>query len=182
MVELSVSMVVLLVAVGGFSSAILSSMRLVSSNGETSRSLDVAREVMERLRSVPFEEVFYEFNADRADDPDGAGTAMGDTFMFSVYEEVEEDTDAIDRARDEVARGQMVAQVIFPTVPGAEAILREDQQSDVLGTPMDLNADGMIDANDHSADYIILPVVIQIRWQGALGQRTTTLQAVLRNE
>ena len=45
-----------------------------------------------------------------------------------------------------------------------DGALREDVFMPELGLPMDLNGDGVIDAQNHALDYKVLPVTIQLRW------------------
>jgi hypothetical protein len=59
--------------------------------------------------------------------------------------------------------------------------LREDVTDDALGMPMDLNADGSIDDQDHATDYRLLPVRIRVQWAGSHGAKFLELHAVLRN-
>jgi prepilin-type N-terminal cleavage/methylation domain-containing protein len=58
---------------------------------------------------------------------------------------------------------------------GAEAgvhyTLREDFQDKRMGLPRDLNGDSLIDDCDHSQDYIILPVHVEVVWRGQFGPR-----------
>ena len=58
--------------------------------------------------------------------------------------------------------------------------LREDAADTRFGTPRDLNGDGVSgDALDHSADYRILPVVIEVDWNGASGPAHVEFKTVL---
>jgi hypothetical protein len=49
--------------------------------------------------------------------------------------------------------------------------LREDFVSPRMGLPRDLNGDSLIDDCDHSSDYIILPVHVEVVWRGKFGPR-----------
>jgi len=53
--------------------------------------------------------------------------------------------------------------------------LREDYVDAKLGMPRDLNGDSLIDDLDHSGDYVVLPVHVQIRWRGNFGPRVYDL-------
>jgi hypothetical protein len=48
-----------------------------------------------------------------------------------------------------------------------------------LGLPLDLNADGVIDALDHAADAVLLPVAVEVAWTGASGDRVARFTTVL---
>ena len=45
--------------------------------------------------------------------------------------------------------------------------------------PRDLNGDGAVDGGDHSGDYALLPVSLQLRWKGAMRVRTLEIQTFL---
>ena len=47
---------------------------------------------------------------------------------------------------------------------------------------MDLNADGVIDGDDRSDDFVILPVRIRVRWRGVTGLRFYDVCTVLLRE
>ncbi len=157
LVEIAIVALLLLVAIGSLSSAVVSSIQLSRSNEETAIADDAARQQMAQLRTVAFANIFANFVAapdfdvrgltPRRDDPDGR-----------------------------------VGEIIFPTV-GLE--LREDVVDPDLGLPRDLNGDGYPpvgpspDGADHSGDYIVLPVTIRLEWVGASGNRWTELNALL---
>jgi hypothetical protein len=42
-----------------------------------------------------------------------------------------------------------------------------------------MNADGASDANDHSADYLLLPVLVRVRWRGPAGTTQVELHTWL---
>ena len=64
-------------------------------------------------------------------------------------------------------------EILFPMGGTYGTELRED----VAG--MDLNGDGQIDIEDHSTDYIILPVSVKVEWNGVAGARTLTFHTLL---
>ena len=53
--------------------------------------------------------------------------------------------------------------------------LREDCIDARLGLPRDLNGDSLVDDCDHSEDYIILPVRVEVSWRGRFGARSFSL-------
>ncbi len=69
-----------------------------------------------------------------------------------------------------------VGRVLFPMVGND---LREDVKDARLGMPADLDSDGKIDALPKNLTYRFLPVTIEIRWQGKLGDRVFRLDTVL---
>ena len=48
-----------------------------------------------------------------------------------------------------------------------------------LCMPRDLNGDKVIDGEDHSLDYMVLPVTVSVRWKGKGGVRTFELHTML---
>jgi len=58
-------------------------------------------------------------------------------------------------------------------------ILRENLELPDLGMPRDLTGDFVVDANDHSLDYTILPVAVRLVWDGENGQRQLVLYTLL---
>jgi len=63
--------------------------------------------------------------------------------------------------------------------PGPAWELREDFISADWGMPRDLSGDSVIDAEDHSKDFILLPVTVRVEWQGSFGPRTYEVQTML---
>ncbi|MFI5402085.1 MAG: hypothetical protein ACHQ1G_04040 [Planctomycetota bacterium] len=67
-----------------------------------------------------------------------------------------------------------IGELIFPVAQGAEGLeLREDVAK------RDLNGDGVIDTEDHSNDYVILPVTVKVEWKGTRGTRQIELHSLL---
>jgi len=48
-----------------------------------------------------------------------------------------------------------------------------------LGTPRDLNGDGLVDSVNHAGDYLLLPVSLTLRWKGKTGVRVLEIQTFL---
>jgi type II secretory pathway pseudopilin PulG len=57
--------------------------------------------------------------------------------------------------------------------------LREDYQDEGLGLPRDLNGDSILDSLDHSKDYILLPILIRVKWEGENGPRLFEVYTML---
>jgi type II secretory pathway pseudopilin PulG len=57
--------------------------------------------------------------------------------------------------------------------------LREDYQDEGLGLPRDLNGDSILDSLDHSKDYILLPILIRVKWEGENGPRVFEVYTML---
>jgi type II secretory pathway pseudopilin PulG len=160
-VELAVGMTVLLVSLLILSSVVSSMAKQRAINRETSLAVAAARNELETLRSMEFAEVYALYNANPADDPEGAGTAPGQRFEVAGLDDA---PDAVDG---------MNGEIVFPVVvdPLAGPQLREDVQSRALGMPRDLSGDNVIDTSDHAETYFILPVQIRVRWTSPAGPR-----------
>lgn len=167
LIELSVSMVVLVVAIGAGLGAISSFASLEESNRETVTAYLAARRQVEALQAAEFDTLFADFNTTGGDDPGGAGTSPGAGFTVPGLDVQDGDADG------------MVGRIVLPEDPGDATVLREDLDDRGFGTPRDLSADGVADAVDHSTDYQLLPVRIRIEWRGASGNRFIEVPALL---
>jgi hypothetical protein len=72
-----------------------------------------------------------------------------------------------------------VARATFPLDADGRT-LREDLDAPELGLPRDLDGDGVIDSEDHSGDFRILPVVLELEWVSPSGPQTLRMSTVLR--
>lgn len=166
LIEITISLA--LFTVGGLTmlGTMGSSMKLDVTNEQTARAVQAARSHLERMQTTEFRRIYATYNETKVDDPDGVGTAVGGLFeVVGLRELVEQGT---------VTMGK----TIFPALETGE--LREDLDRPDLGFPRDLNGDGRIDDQNHSGDYVILPVLVDIRWQGASGERSVRFYTVLR--
>ena len=133
-------------------------------NGERALAAEAARGVLEDMHNWNFGAVYLTYNADPADDPDGPGTAPGKHFQVEGLTPDPDDPDGF------------VGEITFPT---DSAPLREDVQDDLLCMPRDLNGDKVIDGEDHSLDYVVLPVTVTVRWRGRAGVREFRMHTML---
>jgi len=191
---------VVLVAVSIFYQMVLSTKRLRVLNHENAVAVEAARCVIEQMRNEEFDEVFELFNADPSDDPGGGGTAPGYRFAVPGLE-------PLDSAEDGLIGEVMLPALLVEEPPAGgggqvggmqqvggggggggggvvvvaepEWQLREDFVDTELGLPRDLSGDSIIDDEDHSADYLILPIRIRMRWQGVYGERTLDLYTMV---
>ncbi len=159
LVEIMISATVLVVGLLGFAQVIAYSVGSTTTNQETNLAVEAARAKIEEIQTANFDDLFALYNPIGGDDPGGAGTAPGNTFTVPGLQPDPNDPDGI------------VGQVIIPTMVGATGgwEIREDFQSAGLGTPRDLSGDGVIDQLDHSGDYGIMPVQVQLQWRGVRG-------------
>lgn len=164
LIELMVSMSISLIAMAMFSSALIATSRMGAEKRLTTIAANAARNAIESMRAQAHAERFARFNADASDDPDGAGTAPGCHFAVDGLSARPDDGDGF------------VGQIVMPTI-GRE--LREDAVDERLGLPRDLDGDTLVDKLDHAADYVILPVMVQVEWQGVSGPRRLEMHSML---
>jgi prepilin-type N-terminal cleavage/methylation domain-containing protein len=156
LVELTVVMVILTVAMAMFSSTVVSTARQGKVKRETAIAAEGARRMFETMRSEDFGDLFALYNDDPLDDPGGAGTAPGSSFDIFGLTPRSNDPDGL------------TGQIIFPS-PGPQ--LREDGINTFLAMPRDLSGDGIVDGLDHSGDYSLIPIQVRVEWQGSSGTR-----------
>ncbi len=149
--ELTVALSILAIAIGGLVAASASSYHLSRSNQARSIAHEAVRQKIAEIRSVAPELVYAMYNDDPADDP--AGFAPGSGFAVDDLRPRANDPDGF------------VGRVFFPGDGTGE--LREDLVMKSLDMPRDLNLDGVIDADDHAGDYVLLPVGVELDWRGA---------------
>ena len=165
LIEVTVSMFVLFVAVGATLGTLSSFAGLEESNRETMIAQMGAHRMIERLQAEDFRTLFANYNAVPADDPGGAGTAPGAGFAVGGLDAQDADPDGF------------VGLIMFPVA--APGVLREDTVDEDFAMPLDLNADGVVDALNHANDYVALPVRVRIEWQGRSGNRSVELQTLI---
>ena len=162
MVELSVVLVVLLVAVSIYSNTLAATARQRVMHRESALAADAARTMLERMLDTPFAERYALFNTDPLDDPDGPGSAPGSRFAVPGLPSLPG------------VAGGLAGSIRFPAVNvGTSAApawqLREDVADSALSMPRDLDSDFRVDALDHAGDYTRLPVEVRVDWQGRVG-------------
>ncbi len=163
-VELSVAMVIFVVATGMLLQLIASGKGLRETARQESLATSAAQNVLERMRSMSFRDVVRSYDPDVMNDPGGPGTAPGPTFSVEGLTPLAS------------AVGGVVGEILLPVVNvGTEVApswqVRENLGDALLGMPRDLNGDAIIGSADCSTDYTILPVLVRMRWQGRFGPR-----------
>ena len=188
-IELMVVMAITAVVASMFSRMVLTTSGVRVVGRENGLAADAASGVIEAIRNVNFLDAFALYNNDPNDDPDGVGTAPGNRFPV-------EGLDVADGVRDgchlEVILPQLppgtpstltttkwTYDVVSLLTPGTTWELREDYDVEELGFPRDLNGDSLIDSENHSDDYIILPVLIRVEWKGRRGLRRYQVHTIL---
>ena len=165
LVELVVATAILIVVLVGFSFGVASSTALGRADREQVLVQESARAMLERLRTVDFEDVFACYNANPDDDPEGV-PSPGTAFDVPGLNPLPEDPDG------------RVGLIVFPVSEDGE--LREDLELERLGMPRDLTGDGGTDDVDHSADYRLLPVLVRVEWAGAAGDARLEMGTILK--
>ena len=180
-VEVVVALSVLVVAASIFSQMLLSTSRLRQMNRENALAADAARVVLEEMRNRPFLDIYRAYNEDPKDDPGGQGTGPG--YLFRVDGLTPLDGAPQGKPGRIVLPSMQVQVTTSSGTGGKKAIgtgtttvvtqwqLRETYVDEKLGMPRDLNGNNVVDTANHSSDYLILPVRIQIQWKSATGPR-----------
>jgi prepilin-type N-terminal cleavage/methylation domain-containing protein len=170
LVELTVAMSVLVVGLLAYTRAATSAALAARTTRETTLATEAAWRIVESMRAqASFDQVFRLYNTSTADDPFGVAVP-GAGFAVPGLRTVPGDADGLP------------GEIVFPTTTvGGVLQLREDVVDAKLGTPRDLDGDGVIDGNDHSANYKLLPVLVRVRWRGVAGNGLVELPTMLAN-
>lgn len=168
MIELLIVLVIVLVAASIFASTVAAMSNTRWINRENALAIEAARVVVEQMHNKPFSELWARYNKNDADDPDGPGTAVGHRFAVAGLSPTASSPDGL---VGEIFLPAMAAPVLGPPVWE----LREDFVDASLGMPRDLNGDLVVDSEDHSEDYFLLPVLIRVEWAGHGGDRRIEL-------
>jgi len=160
--ELTIALVVMTIAVGMLSGTMSSTSRVAPLQRESALAAMAARSQLEAMRAQPFRELFALYNDVAADDPGGAGTAPGSGFRVAGL-------------RSPDGPQGFVGEVRFP---GDGATLREDVEWVQLGMPRDLNRDDVVGDLDVSGSYFLLPVEVHMRWESMAGVRELRLHTM----
>lgn len=159
-IEVAVSGAILALGLLSQASLTVSNVGQTAANRESRIALDAAHNKIEDLKAHDFQSTFrdYDNSAEAHFHVQGLTPADGDN-------------------------DRIVGRVIFPTAPDTVTgvrVLREDVHDDALGMPRDLDGDGAIDAHAKDDTYRILPVLVEIRWRGKLGDRVFRVASLLQ--
>lgn len=193
LVELMVAMAILAVGLMGIMSAIMAARRMDMTTRENVIAMNAARAKIDEMKQTPFNEIFRRYNLSAADDAGLLYPALGRDFPILR-----------NPATDEVVLVPLVGgirllppipgdadgmsgRIIFPETASGSTTLSETVTGFDLtgGTPgaatsLDLNGDGDTgDTNIAGGAYLILPVRIEITWQGVKGRTTFTMSELL---
>ena len=162
MVEVMVALLVLTVAVQILSSTVTASISYTRVKRERGAAVVAATNVIEEMHALPFYDLFATYNGDPNDDPGGPDTAPGARFGVDGLTPLPGD--------------EFVGRIEFPA---EHSRLVETVQDRRFGTPRDLNGDLLIDGDDRSGDYLVLPVVVTVEWMSQLGERRFEIATML---
>ncbi len=179
LIEILLALLVLALAAAGSVSSTISGMSLEQDNRETAVATDTLRHVVEELETIPLDEVFARFNADPADDPDGAGTAPGNLFAVDPHRTSGLLTSGVlSPASAPTHRQTMNVEFTFPL--DMDGHLSEMVSGGMWGQQgWDLDGDGTLAAGDRSTTYVILPVHVRVTWVSPRGVSAVQLVRVL---
>lgn len=164
LIEITISIAVMTIAMAMFSSVITTTTRIGSDKRFASVASHAARSQLERMRCQPFAQVWKLYNESGADDPAGAGTGPGPHFAVPGLKPLPGDADGF------------VGRVVLPHTG---KLLLESAEDEDFGLPRDLNGDTLIDERDHAGDYAILPVMVELEWDTPLGPRRLEMHTML---
>ncbi len=167
LVELMLAMAVIAVALASAVGTIAGTAKLSQVDEETLVASQGARAMMECLQAADLRDAFALYNEVEVDDPGGAGTAPGAHFAVSGLDPLSDDADG------------MVGRILLPVAADFPGVLREDLFDPSFGMPRDLDLDRDVDGDDHAADYVVLPIRVQVRWRGPGGARVLELDTIL---
>lgn len=168
LVDVCVALAILATALGILIGSVFYALRLEQANEETAVASQIMRTMIERLNASDFETIYAAYNSDPNDDPNPG--------VDSLAELAATTNDPL------LTIGKKDGPVVSVLFPGDEVgQLREDGVDKRLGMPRDLNGDNGTDDQDHSADYTILPVTLQLTWEGISGPRTLEMSTLLRD-
>jgi hypothetical protein len=158
LIEVTIAIGVLMVAVLAYSRSITGGLGSQRGLRERQIALNAARDMVESMRAQPFAELYQRYNSSDADDGALADPAPGPEF----------DVDGLDA----LPGAGSVGRIEFPEAEVAGAWqLREDLDRPEFGLPYSLDGDAAIDAGDKSLTYQLLPVRVVLEWAGTGGEQ-----------
>jgi prepilin-type N-terminal cleavage/methylation domain-containing protein len=133
-------------------------------SGENMKARAAASKVMDSVRDYAadhFDKTYAYYNSVASDDPDGYGTAPGNTITLTG-------TDS--------PAGSATVRIEFPDSNGQ---LYENITDTNWAMPRDLNGDDSVGAAAINSTYKLLPVRVVVTWQGTRGTVTYKLVSVI---
>jgi Tfp pilus assembly protein PilV len=150
LLDLVVAAAILAIALLGHASTVLAGHRLSRAVEHRTIALEAVRQFVERLRSDADWEGTYANLVALASPGVGANGMVGrpPTDYFADY----------------VSPKELGNVRVLVQAPRSGTDLREDAVDAAYGLPYDLSGDGVIDAQPHQGDYVVLPVAIRFSW------------------
>jgi type II secretory pathway pseudopilin PulG len=169
LLELTIVIAVLSVAVGMHASTLVSLSRQRDVARESAEVSAAVQNVLETIRGRPFELVASLYDSDPSNDPDGPGTAPGNRFAIEGFSPLGGAADGL------------VGTILIPErrLDDGSWQVREDLELPELGLPRDLDGDSIVDGLDHRADLVRLPLQVRVDWQGRHGVRSYSITTML---
>ena len=156
MVELMAVMVILVVAILGFVFGLGANMQEVAATKQSYVALNASRSKIEELKAYKFRRVLRDY---------GPGQVLN-TFAVTYGENSKQYT-LENTARDPA--GQLIFCTDETAIPPAFG----------WGTTYDLDGDGDETSTDVGNAYKVLPVIVRVTWNDALGERQADVVTVL---
>lgn len=166
LVDVCLSMALLVIGLGVLIGSTFSAMKLDQVNASTALASQALRGLCEEMQAMPIDEVLDSYVVHDDEDEPTRATKLARLRM--------RDPQLADRAGKEP-----VARARFP-LDGDGRTLREDLDLPEFGLPRDLDGDGAIDGADKRAAFRLLPVVLELDWEGPSGPQHLSLSTVLR--
>ena len=172
LLEVTVAMPVILIAASMLASTLLAIAKQRTVARETVRVALAVQGAFERMRNERVADVWRLYNQEPFDDPNGPGTAPGAFFALPGLL-------PMPGARDGAVGEIRMPGVNVGTAAAPVWQVREDMVDTDLQMPRDLSGDSVMDAADHSGDYIMMPVHVRVRWMGRFGPREFEMHTLL---
>jgi type II secretory pathway pseudopilin PulG len=164
-VEVAFAVAIVVVALLTTIGSIASSMRVTRTVTEREAATRAAVAKLSEIVATTFDKIVIQYDADPSNDQNGAATAPGADFDATGFTPPKGD--------------QHVGIVTLPLSGGQ---LREDVNIPELGMPRDLNGDGVVDAKNHITDYKLLPILVELRWDGIDGVGSVKIPKLLSSK
>lgn len=159
-------MALLVIGMGVLIGSTFSAMKLDQVNAATALASQALRGLCEEMQAMPIDEVLDSYVMNGDEDERTRADKLARLTM--------DDRSLGDRSGEEP-----VARARFPLDADGRT-LREDLDLPEFGLPRDLDGDGAIDGGDKRGSFRILPVVLELDWEGPSGPQHLQLSTVLR--
>jgi hypothetical protein len=182
LVEILVAGTVLTIGVLGHASSVLSSHKMSRAVADQGAATETLCRFIDRLRADPDWAGLYgklrPLSVESASDAPLSSLAADPTLTTHPVTAYYSDF----TTPASLGTVRFLVQVPSLAVDGVPA-LRESAVAPRYGLPHDLNADGLVDSASRGSDYLVLPVVVRLRWQrGGQNSQEIAVSTLLRGE